>query len=640
MRCSSAQAAISASMDGETLSLGARTHVEGCEACRAFAEVAQEIRVAARLGVAEEVPDLVGRIMSRVREEAPAFAGAPSRVGALRQTWRANKRALLAAAMVGVIVGAAITWPGVMPSRNAPGALAAGIPHEIADAASGLSAFEARYLVTELTGGNQDAKFDVSVAFSSPERYRVDVRSSTGGGIPNNSTLTVDGARWSLSGSQACVTAVTTPCPASGLAPASTRTVSGRPPFDPDSPMPTDIILPVTSLAGSSNIDVIGEGTVAGRAAVEIGLSAQDASPLFEFFQQSGSWTPMYPSDRVSLWLDRASWFPLSYSVTSVGGQDRAIWSQRNGLPVEKAGVDVLDVRLASFSLTAPDAARFAVSGVGHDEGFRDLPLAQMASAVGFAPVQPTDLSGLTAYRSGYFQGQPGEALLSYSAGLTWLRLRETRSWRSDSLFGNVDAFAQKVALPGGGVGYVEAAGNGVGRRVAIHASGMDLLLESNLPPDTLLEIAGSIPVRGLEIPAAWRVQHPAPGVTVEQMSASDLVSRAGFVVLQPATLPPGYQLSSAELTTIGGNNSASLLYSRAGFDAGGIRVYQAPGDAIPPAAGTDLVAVGVRGTTGRWSPLQHQLEWVENGVYRSITAPGLGLSQILSLASSLGGSS
>jgi hypothetical protein len=82
----------------------------------------------------------------------------------------------------------------------------------------------------------------------------------------------------------------------------------------------------------------------------------------------------------------------------------------------------------------------------------------------------------------------------------------------------------------------------------------------------------------------------------------------------------------------------ATFFYARSGSEPGGygIRIYQSPGEVIPPASGTALSQVDVRGVKGRWSPDDHELEWVQGGVYRSITAPSLELQQILALANSL----
>lgn len=643
MNCRRAQAALSASMDGERMSSAARSHVDGCPACRNFSEAAQRIRVAARVRVAEPVPDLTGSIMARVRGESEHLEGVmPLRPRPLRP--RANWRVVVAAAVVGALVGAAAVSRGLLPSRDGVGALAETIPHEIAAAAQNLSSYQASYRVTEY-GWRPEVPvrtFGVSVAFASPERYRVVVDDATdypaGDWRPNDSRLTVDGGRWSLAGPDTCVPAATTPCPPSGSEARSSRTIEGRPPFDADSPMPTDIVLPVTSLAGSSRVDVLGEDTIGGRPAVEVGLSAQDAAPLFAFFQQAGSWRPLYPSDRVSVWLDSDSWFPLAYTVTSSGGEDRAAWAARNGLGREPAGRKLLDVALTSLSLAQPDPPGFTVTGSGHDEGFRDVPADSLEEAVGYAPVQPTRLEGLKPYRSGYLVDAGSEAILSYSAGLTWLRMRESRSWRGDSLFGNLDAFAERVVLPGGGIAYYEPASDQWGRRMSIHASDLDVFLESNLPRARLLAVAASIPIRGEDIPAAWRVQHPAPGVTVERLSIGELEARAGFAVLVPGWIPPGHRLVATQLTTFRGTAGAALFYARSGVEPGGfgVRVYQSPGETIPPASGTFQAQVMVRGTTGRWSPAEHQLEWSENGVYRSITAPGLELRQVLFIAASL----
>lgn len=652
MNCSRVQAALSASMDGDVRSMTAdmREHASTCTACGRFADGAQRLRVGARLRIAEPVPDLVGQIMARVREES-----SPTQLPLRPRRRPISVRSLVAAALAGALIGAVAVSGGLLPS-NRPDALAASIPHRIAEAARNLQAYQASYRIVERNWNPAVPKrtFDVEVAFAATEQFRVDVTDTTrypaGGGSwqPNDSSLVVDGSRWSLEGPDVCIPAVTTPCPPPGSAsvspaagaPVFHQLISGRPPFDADAPMPTDIILPVTTLAGSDRVDVIGQGTVAGRPAVEVSLSAQDAQPLFAFFQEAGSWRSLHPSDRVELWLDRESWFPLSYRVTAAPGQDRATWAARSGIEQESAGDEVLEVTLVSLSERPPLPGLFHAQGRGTDEGFREAKGSALADAAGFEPVVPLRLQGLQPGRSGTFAGAPGEAVLSYADGLSWVRVRETRSWAGPSLFGNVDAFAQRVELPdGAGTAYFEPASAQSGRRVAIHAAGIDVFLESNLPRDQLLALAASMPVHGLDIPDELRTQHLAGGVVLERLGLSELERRADFPVLVPATVPAGYRLSAAQLALYHPGTGATLYFSRDGTELGGfgIRIYQSPGESIPPASGTALSQIEVRGVPGRWSPDQHQLEWVESdGVYRSISAPGLELGRIVGLAESM----
>jgi hypothetical protein len=49
-----------------------------------------------------------------------------------------------------------------------------------------------------------------------------------------------------------------------------------------------------------------------------------------------------------------------------------------------------------------------------------------------------------------------------------------------------------------------------------------------------------------------------------------------------------------------------------------------------------DVLAVEVRGILGRYSPVRGELEWVEDGVYRSVGGTALDLAGLLRVAESL----
>jgi len=625
-------------MDGERLPEDARAHVETCARCAAFADGAQRLRTDVRVRVAEPVPDLVAPIMERVRAASQeGKTPIPLRSKASRAARsRIPLRALAAAALVGMVMGALLVSGGILFRRAAP-ATASRIPRQIAEAATNLEAYRATYHVVEWNWHPDVPKreFAVDVAFASPERFLAQVRDLTdypGRSWPRNDTeLRIDGDRWMLRGPDACVSQDVVTCVDTAPGRTSETLISGRPPFDADAPMPTDIILPVTSLAGSDRVDVVGEAVVDGRRAVELRMSARDAAPLLAFFQQAGIWRPLYPADRVHVWLDAESWFPLRTVVTAAPGEDRALWTSRFGIPTERAGDEVLDVRLEDLSLEPVPSALFLVPGGGQDEGFRDVPRTELAGAAGFDPVVPARLHGLRPYRSGVFQERSGGTILSYADGLSWLRIRERPATEPVP----APAFAERVVLPGGSIAsYLPATGGSAGRRVAIQGGGWDIQLESNLRREELLDIAASLPVRGEDPP----VRSTDDGLRIEQVRADELTSGAGFPVLVPAVLPGGSHLVVAEIESFGPRRAVRLVYGRSGAEPGGygVRIYEAPGEVLPPASGNDQAAVRVRGVTGRWSPEHQELEWVEDGRYVSVRVPGLELADALAISASL----
>lgn len=638
MRCNRAQLALSAAMDGERLPADVRAHVDTCARCAAFADGAQQLRTGVRVRVAEPVPDLVAPIMERVREEAahPA-APVPLRGRPVPAPGRrAPLRSFAAAALVGMVVGALLVSGGMLFRRAAP-ATASRIPKQIAEAATNLESYRAAYRVVE-RNWHPDVlrrEFEVDVAFASPERFLVrvhDVTAYPGLTWPRNDTeLRVNGGRWMLRGPDACVSQDVVTCVDTAPGRISDTLISGRPPFDADAPMPTDIILPVTSLAGSDRVNVVGEAVVDGHRAVGLRMSARDAAPLVAFFQQAGIWRPLYPADRVDVWLDAESWFPLRFTVTAAPGEDRALWTSRFGIPTERAGEEVLDVRLEDLSVGSVPRSLFAVPRGGRDEGFHEVPQDELAAAAGFEPVVPARLHGLRPYRSGVFEDPSEGAILSFADGLSWLRVRERRV----SAPVPAPAYSERVTLPGGSVAsYVPATAASAGRRVAIQGDGWDILIESNLRREELIDIAGSLPVRGDAPP----VHSTGYGLRIEQVPVDQLAVRAGFPVLVPAVLPEGSHLVTAEVESFGPGRAVRLVYGRSGAEPGGygVRIYEAPGEALPPASGNDQAAVPVRGVTGRWSPEHQELEWVEDGRYVSVRVPGLELADAVAIAASL----
>jgi hypothetical protein len=230
------------------------------------------------------------------------------------------------------------------------------------------------------------------------------------------------------------------------------------------------------------------------------------------------------------------------------------------------------------------------------------------------------------------------ETLITYSRGLSWLKVGETRSWSQDAFFGPVGFHAQQVALPNGGIAYYEPASIDHGRRLSIHSAGTDLYVETNLSREELLGVAGSLPIHGIEIPEAWRIR-TAPGGVTERVSLAEAAARMPSTLLEPHQLPAGYGFASAELVRVQDRLGLNVYFqqSDAELGSGPIRFHAEAGRELPPASAASQSAVEVRGTEGRWTQDRGQLEWVEDGVYYSLDASGLGLEDLLAVAASMG---
>jgi hypothetical protein len=109
--------------------------------------------------------------------------------------------------------------------------------------------------------------------------------------------------------------------------------------------------------------------------------------------------------------------------------------------------------------------------------------------------------------------------------------------------------------------------------------------------------------------------------------------------LLMPSRLPPEYRIASIHVD----RSAVTVHFRRPGaeLDGGGIRLHQAEGVGLPPPLEAEVVAVAVRGVTGRYSPIRGELEWVEDGIYRSLGGSSLAgspldLEGLLSVARSL----
>ncbi len=198
---------------------------------------------------------------------------------------------------------------------------------------------------------------------------------------------------------------------------------------------------------------------------------------------------------------------------------------------------------------------------------------------------------------------------------------------------------AQEVSLANGGVAYYEPATADHGRRLSIHAVGTDLYLETNLPRDQLLDVAGSLPVTGLPIPAAWAVRRSPEGVT-ERVTLAQAAAEMPFTILLPASeaLPAGYEVASAEIVRLQEDTALNVYFQQQDTDlgTGPIRLHEEVAKKLPPASSAAQSEVEVRGVIGRWTSDRNQLEWVEQGVYLSLDAGSLSLAGLLAVAASL----
>ena len=641
MKHEDARRAISERMDGERLSARASAaldrHLSECAACRAYESGSWRLRELARFGLAEAVPDLVRPIVAAAERER---SRRPPRLrlvrGAPRPRWPRRIAPVAAAAVVGLLAGSLSVggpWPR---STRAPLARAAVVSAKIAAAAPTILAYQATFSITEAdpSGPTPNRSLSMRVSFRAPERFRLDVRDLTA--LPRDEPP--DDLRLVVNG-DASYQVEPSACPV-GLCPPRTMVVRNRLPFSSSTPYATDLILPVASLVDARDMRVVARGTVLGRPALEVALPFEQARPLFPFLDLGGTWRPFFPHDRVDLWLDARNWFPLRYTVYPSSAPSRAAWELRFGLPVEPPARPIFDVQAEKIDETPPPVSTFRVPHTREttSAGARAVPLPDLQTAVHFDPVAPADVGGLGLYRVVVPDGRGGEALLTYSTGLSWVKLGETRTWTGDGFFGPIDEHAEQVDVPGLGTAYYEPASDRHGRRLAIHTSGgRDLYMESNLSREALVEAAAALDVRADPVPDAW-LTSSSPVASTRRVTLEQAARAMPFPVLVPASLPDGYSLTSAEIVSVEHHLALNVYFQRddAALGTGPLRLHEESADAMPPASAPQQFDVPSDGVRYRWTPARHELEWIADGVYFSLDATSLGLADLLSVAASM----
>ncbi|MGH2680721.1 MAG: hypothetical protein ACRDG8_09630 [Actinomycetota bacterium] len=653
MNCSRAQLVLSARMDGERVGAGelqaALAHSSSCATCTRFSERATWVRGAVRIRPAEPVPDLVTPIMSAVATEprravatAPSLAVLPNRAHPYRPRHRRPFRLApaAAAAIVGVVIGSLLVGGPWQRPTDRPIAAAA-VVRSVRNAAPALDAFQATYAIRELglSSDVPERRLEMDVAFLSPQRFRMEVHDRTR--YPTRSWTPTD----LLYVQNVTTTFVSGPsgCPgdlAPDVCPRTRATVTRLSEFSAAAPLPADLILPVTTFGSPHGVEVIGTDDVAGRRAVRLRLSFSRAEAMFPFRRLGGTWRPFFERDRVLLWLDSSSWLPLRYVVYPSVSEERREWELRFGLPSESPEDPILDVRMVSWSTEFPDDGLFRIPGARQPT---TRSLEEVADRIGYSPATPAapeDLSLVSVQTPPWPTRITPRTLLVYADGLDYLKVGERADWTGPGPFGPVDAAAERVDLPGGGVGYYEPAGEGFGRRLAIHASAKDLYLESNLPRQRLLAIAASLPLLGEPLPASWRTQS-SKGLEIRRVPVEEALEAADLHPSLLSELPPGYVAASAEISSAGSAIRAVTLHlRRLDMDAAGgpITLHVEPGAVLPrPSSAAQSrirLGPGVDGT-GRWTPARSQLEWIDDGSYHSLQGE-LGLRTLIAIASAV----
>jgi hypothetical protein len=652
MNCERAQLVLSSRMDGERVGArqaeAAAAHAEGCARCRAFAERSARIRSAVRIRAAERVPDLVEPIMAAVARERthPFIAPATDRGTSPRRMRRHPRHRrprplapAVAAALAGIVLGSVLVGGPWQGPANQPIA-AATIVRSVRSIAPTLEAFHATYAIHEfgLSPSVPERRLEMEVAFRSPQRFRLQVRDRTE--YPSASWTPTD--LLFIEDVTATFTSGPSGCPGDlpvGVCPRTRATVTHLSEFSAAAPLPADLVLPVATFGSSEGFRVLGAERVGDRDAIHVRLSFERAAPMFPFLRIGGTWRPFFDRDRVQLWLDADSWLPLRMLVYPSRSEERREWELRYGRGVESPEEPILDVRMVNVADEPPDLSLFRIPGARSPASARPR-LMDLPARIGYlpaTPIDPGDLELVSIVLPDSSAPVTPSSVLLYAEGLDYLRVGERRGWSGPGPFGPLDPGAQQVRLTGGGVAYYEPAGEGYGRRVAIHTATADLFLETNLPRGRLLEIASSLPIQGQPLPPGWRARGTA-AVDVERVEVADALAAAGLPASFPHGLPGGYVVASAELSTVGSAFEGVTLHLRQlDTDAAGepLTLHVERETQLPPPSSSVQGRITFGRIEGRWTPNRAELEWVDADVYHSLQGE-VGLRALIEIATAI----
>jgi hypothetical protein len=621
VRCDEARLALSLRLDGEPLyDVDPATldeHVAACDECSGFEGHAERVRAALRFEPVDTAPDVAPAVLAELqslKERAPIRSHF---LQGRRRTRRPLVAAAAVAAVAGVAAGAAFVGIGSEPRSPA----AADLPQRIVAAQSDIGSVDARFeLVERGLPGAGERRYDGRLVYESPESLALTL---TPPGAPASDPplqLAVDGDRWWQSTARECA-----PVPGQSICPDSARrwvrSVTGREPFSESAPVPLELVSPVDSFTLAGTPTSLGTRTIAGRDAVGVVVSAAQMASFLAGLSAGDDVRGFHPGDPVELWLDQEHLIPLEVTVRAGDGTDREPWASGQGT-TERAGDAILAFAVTSLEINAPvpdDAFVPPPTSAAPDEtvdaGFRP---GNHDGAGADAPT-PTDVpAGFRPYRSGTISdtGGPDIAVGSWTDGRAWLTVRSSDEWPGDRLFGGLGTNVRSVDLGEAGVGYV----SDDGRKIALHANGLDVVVSGSVPTRDLRAAAASLGVTGRPVPATW---HEAATATLAEATAAT----DGLLVAQDLDGfgPPAVRMAGG---------AVSLAY--AGPGDRGFTLVQSDAPRLAPPADGDAVGVDVRGVPGRYSPERGQLEWVEGGTARSLSSPTLSLDELLTIATAL----
>lgn len=589
-------------------------HLATCVECRQQEAALRAVRRLVRIHPVEDIPDLAPAIMARLGETS-SFGG-----------WRERLRvgAVAAAAAALVVLGASLPFG----DRPAEVAAASEITEQVRAAARNLDAYRATFSITE-RGWHPDVpvrNMTAEVDFDAPEMIKLRVTDETD--YPseqwprNDVTLLATSKRWWIEEPSSCPAAALPDCaaPTTWAGVIERRVLVHRQPFDFSTGLPTDIVVPLETLAADDSFQVLERTLVAGRPAYRLALDYRQAVPLISALEAGGAWREFHPLDPVQLWVDAETWFPLRFTVRAGSSPDRSLWATRRTLD-DSPGEVLLDVRATSF-----DEPR------GFTPGTFDVPTTGLKRDGGFVPgltSEPVAIAGLQPYLAG--TTAEGDSVQTYVDGMSYLKIVDGPGRLSSIAL----QAGETVRLGGAGFGYYVPASMTAGRRLEM-SNGVDAVrFQTNLPRAALIDIATSFGFHGRRAP---RTIESSTGLSVRRSTPARAFDPFPFA-LRPSYLPEGYRAATATLARANDGTRSVTVYFRRGeaeFDGLGLRLVQsAPVDFLPPSS-EEFVEVEIGDLLGRWSAERGELEWIDGEIYRAVSVPSADLYTAVQIAESL----
>lgn len=589
LRCEEVREELSARLDNEAsphLRALVDDHLERCSACSSHRDALASVRRRLRIQSAEATPDLAAEILRRV-PTAPRF------------NLRPYLRTALVAAAATALVVAGLSFPDRADERDVASAFE--IVAEVRAASRRLTEYQAKFDVREKDwhASIGDRRFQVAIWYRAPEMLRVEIQDRTA--YPDDrwpradATLVSNRTRTFVRETSGCPPSALPGC-TTGSTP-ETHLVQGKQPLRTSRTSITDVVLPLETLASADAMEVVGAGDeILGRRTIHVRLPYWQAHLMVEAVQPASSPT-IDPGASVDLMLDAENWFPLRFVVTEPDGGEVLTASARKISP--RVDRDVFDV---------PKDARTVV----HD-GFR------MGAT---SAVAPTFQAGLEAYRNG--RTTAGNGVATFADGLAWLTVTTSQRRPPAALVS-----AETVRLPKVGPALYEPASLYHARVLEIFDGERRIRLESNLPRETLLRVADSVPVDGRVI------EKIRSGRNVIERATSATVQDLPFVAV-PSNVPYGYTSVSATITRHDGHITDAVLRYRDPqneYTGGGVVITASRDQPYLPPSAERFVTYEIAGNLMRWAPQRGELEWMDGRTYRSVRVTDFDVDVALSIA-------